>query len=107
MRGYRHPKRKGDREIKGNGQFVFSIMKSKKIRGNYKDYVVLAGNKLFDRYGIYEVVCINKDTDIIEVVHKSDLTERIEGRLPELLWDKKSKRRTNHGFEDFIRSLRK
>jgi hypothetical protein len=106
MRGYKHKKKKSEKDIKGNGKFVFSIMKSRKIRGNYKDFVVLAGNKLFDRYDVYEVVRLTKE-DSLEIVHKEDLTEKIEGRLPDLLWDKKFRKRTNYGLENFLRSLEK
>lgn len=85
-----------------NSQRIYDFMKSKKIRGKYKDYVLIIGSSMIDWLGSYEIRIEEKEglkrigVNGVALVHKSKLGNII-GKEAERFW--KSGFRTNFGIE--------
>jgi hypothetical protein len=85
-----------------NGRMIYELMKERKVRGRYKDYVIINGTKLMDWLGTYEIKIIGGKNAVffinsVILVHKSKLSRFIgkEGELK--FWS--SGMRTNMGVE--------
>jgi hypothetical protein len=85
-----------------NGRMIYDLMKERKVRGRYKDYVIINGDKLMDWLGTYEIKIIGGKnvaffTNNVILVHKSKLSRFIgkEGEMK--FWS--SGVRTNMGVE--------
>jgi hypothetical protein len=84
-----------------NGRMIYDLMKERKVKGRYKDYVVINGAKLMDWLGTYEIKIIGGNavffTNSVILVHKSKLS-RFIGKEGELKFWKYGVR-TNMGVE--------
>ena len=84
-----------------NGRMIYELMKERKVKGRYKDYVIINGSRLMDWLGTYEIKVIGEKNvffiSSVTLVHKSKLSRFIgkEGELK--FW--KSGMRTNIGVE--------
>lgn len=85
-----------------NGRMIYELMKERKVKGRYKDYVIINGSRLMDWLATYEIKVIGGKNaalflDGVVLVHKSKLSRFIgkEGELK--FW--KSGMRTNIGVE--------
>ena len=102
---FRNNKRSPDKDFVPptvNGRMIYELMKERKVKGRYKDYVIINGSRLMDWLGTYEIKVIGGKNaalflDGVVLVHKSKLSRFIgkEGELK--FW--KSGMRTNIGVE--------
>jgi hypothetical protein len=83
-----------------NASRIYDLMKARKVKGKYKDYVIICGSRLIDWLGSYEIRVDDGDeikrcgTESMVLVHKSKLKEVI-GKAAEKFW--KCGMRTNIG----------
>ena len=72
-----------------DGAMILETMAAAGVRGNYKDYVLLLGNRLVDRSGAKDVKVLH-DAPLsgahVEVIHKRDL-HRFIGEQALQYWD--------------------
>jgi hypothetical protein len=84
-----------------NGRMIYELMKERKVKGRYKDYVIINGVKLMDWLGTYEVKIIGENaaffTNNVILVHKSKLSRFIGKEGARKFWS--SGARTNMGVE--------
>ena len=79
-----------------NGQQILEFMAANKIRGNFKNFVLFIGDRMLDVYGSYTVVRPN-DAGTIVLLHKSRLENVLGEEIGRRFWNKRLRRRTNHG----------
>src|SRR5690606_26891778 len=72
-----------------NARIIRDLMLTQKVRGNWKDYVVLAGKRLIDWQGSYDMVTQDGKTIGVKsmwLVHKSKLTKIVGEQLASQFW---------------------
>ncbi len=86
-----------------NGRLIYELMKENKVKGKYKDYVIITGTKIIDWLNVYEMA-INIKEDIhsygmdgIALIHKSRLKNIIGEEAAKKFWNHGI--RTNDGIE--------
>lgn len=85
-----------------NATIIRDLMIASKVKGKFKDYVVLAGNRIMDWLGSYDVLKQTEDGiksvgfHGMALIHKSKLRNVI-GEQADLFW--RNGRRTNYGVE--------
>lgn len=86
-----------------NAEQIYNLMKARKIKGKYKDYVIIFGSRLIDWLGSYEIRVRDGDevkkygVDGMALIHKSKLKSVIGEDEAEKFW--KGGVRTNIGVE--------
>lgn len=94
MQAKKRPKVKNRRQVytqTPNAKMIHDLMMSENVRGNYKDFVVVAGRRLFDWQGSYDM---RRESDGVSVglpcgtalIHKSKLTDIIGEELARHFW---------------------
>lgn len=88
------------RGIKPDGLRIFRFMKSNKVAGNFRDFVLFVGDQMLDNSGSYKFRREPaKDGDPppanIALVHKEHLHYVIGEKQAERFWNKKLKRRVH------------
>lgn len=86
------------KDLAGNARIVADIMRTKGIRGNVKDYVVIAGYRIMDYQGSFD---IRKDDgsgetvgiEGIRLVHKRELHSVVGESLAAHFWNRKTRTR--------------
>lgn len=72
-----------------NARIIRDLMFTQNIKGNYKDYVVLAGKRLIDWQGSYDMVTEEGKTVGVQnmaLVHKSKLHKIVGEQLASHFW---------------------
>lgn len=72
-----------------NARIIRDLMFTQKIKGNWKDYVVLAGKRLIDWQGSYDLVTEDGKTVGVKnmaLVHKSKLANLVGAQLARQFW---------------------
>jgi hypothetical protein len=86
-----------------NARKIYNIMKSKNVKGKYKDYVLIIGSRLIDWLDSYEIAIeVEEGTksfgvDGIALVHKRKLKNLLGEDAASKFW--KNGMRTNLGVE--------
>ena len=100
----KHKKKKMPIAPTANAKIIIDFMLENKIKGKSKDYVIIAGNRLIDWCGSYDIIKINEDGSVqpavlnnIILVHKRKLCNIIDKDMASKFW--KCGRRTNYGVE--------
>jgi len=69
-----------------NANVIYKLMRAEGVKGDYKDFVVIAGNRLVDWNGSYDVNVkegSSTNTDKIFLINKKDLPKIIGEELSE------------------------
>ena len=96
-------KREKKRASTHNGQLILDFMVENKVKGSYKDYVILHGSQIIDWLGSYELAIEAEGdhkslkTKKTALVHKSKLKNIIGVEAALRFW--KCNMRTNFGVE--------
>jgi len=72
-----------------NGQMIQDLMAKRKVRGNYKDFVVIAGNRLVDWTESWDIFSPAGDAvgfEGVVLLHKSGLKDVVGGKLASKMW---------------------
>ena len=73
-----------------NAKIIYDLMLSSNIRGNFKDYVVIAGKRVIDWLGSYDIVKEEDGSTLgiegIGLIHKSKLNNLIGAELAAYFW---------------------
>ena len=72
-----------------NGIMIHDLMKAHKVNGNFKDYVVIVGNRLIDYRRSFDITLDDEGTlgvDGIALVHKRKLKNIIGEKAAAQLW---------------------
>lgn len=81
-----------------NGAKILAFMRSNKVRGNFRDFVMFVGDTMLDNYGSYTFARkAEPGAQTVALIHKSKLAEVIGEELAARFWDSKHRRRTNYG----------
>lgn len=86
-----------------NARKIHDIMKSRNVRGKYKDYVLIIGSRLIDWLDSYEIAIEDEEgtksfgVDGIALVHKRKLKNLLGEYAASKFW--KNGMRTNLGVE--------
>jgi len=86
-----------------NGERIWAYMKEHGIKGDYKDHVLFVGDQMLDCYGTYPVRR-PEGMGTIFLVHKSRLETVLGQDLGRRFWDRRLRRRTNHGQPKTVKS---
>lgn len=82
---------------KENTKMISDLMKAEKVRGNPKDYVVLAGYRLIDWSGEFDLHSQADGGTVgvegIALLHKSRLEPVLGAELADHFWSRKLRRR--------------
>jgi len=82
---------------------IHGVMKARKLKGKYKDHVIIVGSRLIDWLGSYEIRVDDEDglkrygVDGMALIHKSKLKNIIGEEVASKFW--KNGMRTNLGVE--------
>jgi len=80
-----------------NAKMIGELMKAKKVRGNFKDYVIIVGDRLIDWDGSYQIRFEGEDADKkpsgLALLHKRVLDMYIGPELAKQFWNSKTKTR--------------
>lgn len=87
-----------------NGKIIRDFMVENKIKGSYKDYVLIVGTRLIDWISSYEIVRTADDGELqsigvngIALIHKRNLHRVIDSDMASKFWS--CGRRKNYGSE--------
>lgn len=70
-----------------NTHMMKKMLQARKIKGNYKNYVIISGTRLLDYHDSY--VMSGKDIVFgMELIHKRDLHKHVGDDLAKLFWNK-------------------
>jgi hypothetical protein len=85
------------KDLAGNARVIANLMQTKGVRGNVKDFVVIAGFRIMDFQGSFD---IRKEDDLttvgidgIRLVHKRELHGIVGEELASNFWDRRIRRR--------------
>jgi len=86
------------KDLAGNARIIANLMITKGVRGNVKDFVVIAGFRIMDFQGSFD---IRKEDDLnttvgidgIRLVHKRELHTIVGEELASTFWDRRTSRR--------------
>lgn len=76
-----------------NGYRIIKFMKTHKVKGNFRDHVLLIGDQLLDNAGTWGITRAGDVHGTVALVHKSSLREVIGEEAAAKFWDTKHKRR--------------
>lgn len=79
-----------------NGRRIQDLMRENKIKGNHKDFVVIAGNRMIDANGSYTIQTPDGrpvHANVVALVAKREL-HRLLGAAADAFWNRKLNRRT-------------
>jgi len=86
----KNPKTKAKRAASTpNGQLIQDLMARQGVKGSYKDYVLLAGNRLVDWTGSWDIMSPGGNPvgyEGVVLLHKSKMRGVIDSPLVERLW---------------------
>jgi hypothetical protein len=104
---YKPKKQKTDKQMPpaptANAKVIRDLMAANKVKGKFKDYVVIAGVRLIDWLGSYDILHESEDglkaagINGMALVHKSKLRNIIGEKMAAQFW--RNGRRTNFGVE--------
>lgn len=87
-----------------NAKIIRDLMVANKVKGKYKDYVIIAGNRLIDWVASYDIIKTDEDgsvksagVDGMALIHKRNLSNIIGEEMASKFW--RNGRRTNYGVE--------
>lgn len=87
-----------------NAKIIRDLMAANKVKGKYKDYVIIAGNRLIDWVASYDIIKTEDDgsvrsagVDGMALIHKRNLVNIIGADMASKFW--RNGRRTNYGVE--------
>lgn len=73
-----------------NGRIIRNLMVAESVKGNHKDYVIIAGNRLVDWQGSYDIVRSSDGktmgVDGMALIHKSRLSPIVGDELAKHFW---------------------
>jgi hypothetical protein len=72
-----------------NAKVIFDLMASTKVKGHYKDYVIIAGKRLMDWRGSFDLIADDGKTIGINgmaLLHKSKLEKVIGPEMARNFW---------------------
>lgn len=75
-----------------NGRLIQDLMTSRQVKGSFKDYVIIAGNRMIDWVESWDVFTPSGDPLGIEgvvLIHKSKLDTVIDSKFAEKFWHPK------------------
>jgi len=91
-----------------NAKVIRDLMLANKVKGRFKDYVVIAGTRLMDWLGSYDILHESEEglkaagINGMALIHKSKLVNIIGAEMAAQFW--RNGRRTNFGVESRRRS---
>lgn len=86
-----------------NGRMIYNLMLSRKIKGRYKDYVIINASRMIDWLGSYEIMDTRNGTlesftiNGVALIHKRNLYKILGKEVADKFW--KCGKRTNYGVE--------
>lgn len=86
------------KDLAGNARIIANLMITKGVRGNVKDFVVIAGFRIMDFQGSFD---IRKEDDLtktvgidgIRLIHKRELHGIVGEEAASIFWDRRTRRR--------------
>lgn len=75
-----------------NGKLILSLMESKGVKGNWRDYVAFSGPRLIDAHGSWDMFSVKGDAlgiDGVALIHKSALKGIIGDKFASRFWNDK------------------
>lgn len=70
---------------------IQSLMKERKVRGNYKDYVIIHAGSMLDHEGLYELTMAESGervkVEAIQLFHKRELAGFMKPEAARLFWN--------------------
>ena len=83
-----------------NAKIIHDLMKQKGVKGNFKDWVIIAGRRLVDWLGSHAIIGDEADDEKLEgmkLVRKDKLHKFIGAEWAAKFWDPKMRRRRMYG----------
>lgn len=81
-----------DKRITTNGKIIRDLMLAHKVKGNYKDFVVITGSRLMDWAASFDIRNVETgqaaSTPRIMLIHKRDLNRVIGPEAAKAFWRK-------------------
>lgn len=72
-----------------NAKLIFQFMKTNKIKGDYRDYVLISGDRLINWDNSYNCETKNIEKDGIKLVHKRNLKNILSEENAAVFWHPK------------------
>lgn len=71
-----------------NGKIIRDLMLANRVKGNYKDFVIIAGDRLMDWAGSYDMLNDGKKViaQAVALIHKSKLANVIGAEPARAFW---------------------
>lgn len=70
---------------------IQSLMKERRVRGNYKDYVIIHAGSMMDHEGMYQLTVAETGAKVkieaIQLFHKRELISFMRPEVAKLFWD--------------------